>query len=72
MDLKSRHGPLENRLVSRQVQGRLAERIMLAPFSVQLFLACSLIFGVVWPATGPTTSDRPTCIPTNFREQPWL
>ncbi|WP_142966678.1 F-type conjugative transfer protein TrbC [Enterobacter cloacae] len=51
MDLKSRHGPLENRLVSRQVQGRLAERIMLAPFSVQLFLACSLIFGVVWPAT---------------------
>ncbi|WP_420286977.1 F-type conjugative transfer protein TrbC [Enterobacter sp. BNK-9] len=24
---------------------------MLAPFSVQLFLACSLIFGVVWPAT---------------------
>ncbi|ENZ5477247.1 F-type conjugative transfer protein TrbC [Enterobacter hormaechei] len=51
MDLKSRHGPLENRLVSRQVQGRLAERIMLAPFSVQLFLACSLIFGVVWPST---------------------
>lgn len=51
MDLKSRHGPLENRLVSRQVQGRLAERIMLAPFSVQLFLACSLIFGLVWPAT---------------------
>lgn len=51
MDLKSRHGPLENRLVSRQVQGRLAERIMLAPFSVQLFLACSLMFGVVWPAT---------------------
>lgn len=51
MDLKSRHGPLENRFVSRQVQGRLAERIMLAPFSVQLFLACSLIFGVVWPAT---------------------
>ncbi|RHH96666.1 conjugal transfer protein TrbC [Enterobacter cloacae] len=51
MDLKSRHGPLENRLVSRQVQGRLAERVMLAPFSVQLFLACSLIFGVVWPAT---------------------
>lgn len=51
MDLKSRHGPLENRLVSRQVQGRLAERIMLAPFSVQLFLACSFIFGVVWPAT---------------------
>lgn len=51
MDLKGRHGPLENRLVSRQVQGRLAERIMLAPFSVQLFLACSLIFGVVWPAT---------------------
>ena len=51
MDLKSRHGPLENRLVSRQVHGRLAERIMLAPFSVQLFLACSLIFGVVWPAT---------------------
>ncbi|HCQ0323108.1 TPA: TraM recognition domain-containing protein [Escherichia coli] len=51
MDLKSRHGPLENRLVSRQVQGRLAERIMLAPFSVQLLLACSLIFGVVWPAT---------------------
>ena len=51
MDIKSRHGPLENRLVSRQVQGRLAERIMLAPFSVQLFLACSLIFGVVWPAT---------------------
>ncbi|MEG5816025.1 F-type conjugative transfer protein TrbC [Enterobacter hormaechei] len=51
MDLKSRHGPVESRLVSRQVHGRLAERIMLAPFSVQLFLACSLIFGVVWPAT---------------------
>ncbi|EOE7356099.1 TPA: F-type conjugative transfer protein TrbC [Enterobacter hormaechei] len=51
MDLKGRHGPVENRLVSRQVQGRLAERIMLAPFSVQLFLACSFIFGVVWPAT---------------------
>ena len=39
MDLKSRHGPVESRLVSRQVHGRLAERIMLAPFSVQLFLA---------------------------------
>jgi intracellular multiplication protein IcmO len=51
MDLKGRHGPVENQLISRQVQGRLAERIMLAPFTVQFLLVFSLFFGVIWPAT---------------------
>lgn len=51
MDLKGRHGPVENQRISRQVQGRLAERIMLAPFTVQFLLVFSLFFGVIWPAT---------------------
>lgn len=51
MDLKGRHGPVESQLISRQVQGRLTERFMLAPFTVQLVLVISLIAGVQWQAT---------------------
>lgn len=51
MDLKGRHGPVESQLISRQVHGRLAERLMLAPFTVQFVLVISLIAGAVWPAT---------------------
>ncbi|WP_337263695.1 MULTISPECIES: F-type conjugative transfer protein TrbC [unclassified Serratia (in: enterobacteria)] len=51
MDFKGRHGPVESQLISRQVQSRLAERLMLAPFTVQFFLVTSLITGVLWPVT---------------------
>jgi intracellular multiplication protein IcmO len=51
MDFKGRHGPVENWLISRQVQGRLAERFMLAPLTVQFVLVFSLITGVIWPVT---------------------
>ena len=47
MNLNKRHGPVESQLVSRQVQGRYAERTLLAPFTVQFLLVSSLIFGVV-------------------------
>lgn len=51
MELKGRHSPVENRLIHRQVQGQLAERLMLAPLTVQFFLVVSLITGGLWPAT---------------------
>lgn len=51
MNLNKRHGPVGGQLVSRQVQGRYAERLLLAPFTVQFLLVTSLIFGVIWPAT---------------------
>lgn len=51
MNLNKRHGPVEGQLVSRQVQGRYAERTLLAPFTVQFILLSSLLFGMVWPAT---------------------
>lgn len=51
MELKGRHSPVENRLIHRQVQGQLAERLMLAPLTVQFFLVVSLVTGVLWPAT---------------------
>jgi intracellular multiplication protein IcmO len=46
-----RHGPVDSQLISKQVQGKLAEQLMLAPFTVQLVLLISLIAGLIWPAT---------------------
>ncbi|UCQ13099.1 F-type conjugative transfer protein TrbC [Edwardsiella tarda] len=51
MDLKGRHGPVDSWRISRLVHDKLAERILLAPATVQLLLVFSLIAGALWPAT---------------------
>lgn len=51
MNPNSRYGPLEGRLINRQVQGKFIEDMMLAPFTVQFMLLSSLICAVFWPAT---------------------
>jgi intracellular multiplication protein IcmO len=51
MDLKSRHGPVDRWQISRLVHGQLAERLFLAPATVQLLLVFSLLAGALWPAT---------------------
>ncbi|WP_320701540.1 hypothetical protein [Enterobacter bugandensis] len=51
MDLKGRHAPVDNQLISRQVQSRRFKQLMLSPFTVQGALVFSLIAGVLWPAS---------------------
>ncbi|WP_272689658.1 F-type conjugative transfer protein TrbC [Providencia sp. PROV033] len=51
MDLKGRHGPVDSGRISRLVHGHLAERLFLAPATVQLLLVFSLLVGALWPAT---------------------
>lgn len=47
----TRHAPVKNDVISRQIKGQLAERIMLAPFTIQLLLITALLLGIFWPAT---------------------
>lgn len=60
MAMNGRNGPVERRLISRQVQSKLAERLLLSPFTVQLTLVLSLIVGVLSPAT--LLVSLPICI----------
>lgn len=60
MAMNGRNGPVERRLISRQVQSKLAERLLLSPFTVQLTLVLSLVVGVLSPAT--LLVSLPICI----------
>lgn len=51
MDERGCHEPVDRLLINRQVQGKLAQRLLLAPFTVQLILLFSLIIGFLSPAT---------------------
>ncbi|MGL4349399.1 MAG: F-type conjugative transfer protein TrbC, partial [Plesiomonas shigelloides] len=60
MAMNGRNGPVERRLISRQVQSKLAERLLLSPFTAQLTLVLSLVAGVLSPAT--LLASLPICI----------
>lgn len=71
MAINTRHGPVKNNIISRQINGQLAERIMLAPFTVQLLLVISVIFGIFWPATLLLSLPLMIGLLIAFNEQPF-
>ncbi|HEY3592153.1 MAG TPA: F-type conjugative transfer protein TrbC [Buttiauxella sp.] len=60
METRKRKTQVKDSLISRQVRTEMVEQLMLAPFTVQLFLIFALTLGVLWPTT--LLISLPVCV----------